>query len=313
MIFTEEKEHTLWVEKHRPTDINNYVGNENIIEKVKVYLQSGDIPHLLLYGVAGTGKTTLAKMIVKNIECDVMYINASDERGLEVIRDKIQGFASTVGFNSNYKVIILDEADYLTPFAQAALRNTMEAFSKTTRFILTCNYVEKIIDPIQSRCQVFDVHPPSKKEVAMRLVDILTEENVEFDMNDVATVVNSGYPDIRRVLNGAQRQVNNNKLTINKSSMVTSDYINKVINELKGSGNLKEKLYSIRTIIADAKARTFEPLYTKLFEEIDDWGKGHIGTLLVILADYQAKDIHVVNKELNIAAMFVAILTEINK
>jgi replication factor C small subunit len=311
MIFTEEKEHTLWVEKYRPTDINNYVGNENIISKVKVYLESGDIPHLLLYGVAGTGKTTLAKMIVKNIDCEVMYINASEERGLEIIRDKIQGFASTVGFSGGGKVVILDEADYLTPFAQAALRNTMEAFSKTTRFILTCNYVEKVIDPIQSRCQVFAVHPPSKTDVAKRLVDILNEENVTYEMSDVATVVNGGYPDIRRVLNGAQRQVVNGKLTIDKDSMVTADYTTKIIEELKSSGSIKDKLFNIRTTIADAKARTFEPLYTTLYEEIDDWGKGHVGALLIILADYQAKDVHVVNKELNVAAMFVAILSEL--
>jgi DNA polymerase III delta prime subunit len=311
MIFTADKEHTLWVEKYRPTNIDNYVGNESIISKVKVYLESGDIPHLLLYGIAGTGKTTLAKLIVSNIDCDVMYINASEERGMDMVRDKIQGFASTVGFTAGGKVIILDEADYLTPFAQAALRNTMEAFSKTTRFILTCNYVEKVIDPIQSRCQVFDVHPPSKTDVAKRLVEILTDEEVEFNMQDIATVVNGGYPDIRRVLNGAQRQVVNGKLTIDKSSMVISDYVSKITTELKSSGSVKDKLFNIRTIIADAKAKTFEPLFTTLFEEIDDWGKGHVGPLLIILADYQAKDIHVVNKELNIAAMFVQILSEI--
>jgi replication factor C small subunit len=311
MIFT-EKEHTLWVERYRPTDINNYVGNENIISKVKVYLESGDIPHLLLYGVAGTGKTTLAKLIVANMDCDVMYINASEERGIDIIRNKIQSFASTVGFASGGKVIILDEADYLTPDAQAALRNTMETFSKTTRFILTCNYVEKVIDPIQSRCQVFAVHPPSKTEVAKRLVEILNEESVTYDMQDVATVVNGGYPDIRRVLNGAQRQVVKGKLVIDKDSNITADYATKIIDELKSTGSLKDKLFNIRTIIADAKARTFEPLYTKLFEEIDDWGKGHVGALLMILADYQSKDVHVVNKELNVAAMFVAILTELN-
>jgi replication factor C small subunit len=312
-MISQEKEHTLWVEAYRPTDINNYVGNENILSKVKVYLESGDIPHLLLYGPAGTGKTTLAKMITHNLECDVMYINASEERGLDIIRDKIQGFASTVGFASGGKIIILDEADYLTPFAQAALRNTMEAFSKTTRFILTCNYIEKLIDPIQSRCQVFAVHPPSKTDVAKRLVDILNEENVTYDMNDVATVVNGGYPDIRRVLNGAQRQVVNGKLTIDKDSMVTADYTGKIIEELKSSGSIKDKLFNIRTIIANAKARTFEPLFERLFEEIDEWGKGHVGPLLIILADYQSKDIHVVNKELNVAAMFVTILSEINK
>ena len=119
---------------------------------------------MLLYGTAGTGKTTLAKLIAKNIDCDLMYINASDENNVETVREKIKNFASTIGFRQ-WKLIILDEADYLTPNAQAALRNLMETFSKTTRFVLTCNYVEKIIDPIQSRCQVFGITPPSKKDV----------------------------------------------------------------------------------------------------------------------------------------------------
>ena len=143
--------HSLWVEKYRPTDLSTYVGNEHLKEKVKVYLESEDVPHLLLFGKAGTGKTTLAKIVVNNIDCDYMYINASDENKVDDVRNKIKTFASSVGFKS-LKVIILDECDYLTPNAQAALRNLMETFSKLCRFILTCNYVERIIDPIQPRC-----------------------------------------------------------------------------------------------------------------------------------------------------------------
>jgi replication factor C small subunit len=169
------QEHTLYVEKYRPEKLDDYVGNSSIKEKVNIYLQSGDVPHLLLYGTAGTGKTTLAKLIAKNIDCDLMYINASDENNVDTVREKIKNFASTIGFRQ-WKLIILDESDYLTPNAQAALRNLMETFSKTTRFILTCNYVEKIIDPIQSRCQVFAITPPSKKDVAIRVSEILKTE-----------------------------------------------------------------------------------------------------------------------------------------
>ncbi len=208
---------TLWVEKYRPDTLEGYVGNEHILEKVKIYIQNEDVPHLLLYGQAGTGKTTLAKIITNQIDCDVMYINASDENNVDTVRDKIRGFASSMGFRK-WKIIILDESDYLTPNAQAALRNLMETFSKSTRFILTCNYVEKIIDPIQSRCQTFAITPPSKKDVAKRLNEILNQEGVEFEMSDLAVIVNSGYPDIRRVLNAAQRQVINGKLVIDKQS-----------------------------------------------------------------------------------------------
>jgi len=138
----------------------------------------------LYYGKAGTGKTTLAKILVKNIECDHLYINASDENSVDTVRNKVRQFASTVGFK-DLKIIILDECDYITPNAQAALRNLMETFSKHCRFILTCNYVERIIDPIQSRCQIFEIIPPSKTEVAQRLNQILEEEEVNFELNQI--------------------------------------------------------------------------------------------------------------------------------
>ena len=180
MSFFEQKEemvdNSLWVEKYRPIKLDDYVGNEHLKEKVSGYIESEDVPHLLLFGRAGTGKTTLAKLIVKSIECDYMVINASDENNVDTVRNKVKNFASSQGFKK-YKIIILDEFDYMTPNAQARLRNLMETFSKHCRFILTCNYVEKIIDPIQSRCQTFQIVPPSKKEVAVQLDKILKSES----------------------------------------------------------------------------------------------------------------------------------------
>ena len=170
--MTQNKQHTLWVERYRPVSLENYIGNEHLKTKVSKYISTGDIPHLLLHGKAGTGKTTLAKLLVSNVDCDQMYVNASDENNVETVRNKIKMFASSVGFK-DLKVIILDECDFLTPNAQAALRNLMETFSKHCRFILTCNYVERIIDPIQSRCQSFQIIPPSKKEVAIHISKIL--------------------------------------------------------------------------------------------------------------------------------------------
>ena len=182
----DEIKNSLRLEKYRPSNLESYIGNEHLKSKVEVYLESGDLPHLLLYGRAGTGKTTLAKLLVNNIECDYLYINASDERKLEMVRDKVKNFASTIGF-SNMKVIILDEADYITPASQAALRNLMETFSKHCRFILTCNYVERIIDPIQSRCQAFQIVPPDRKQVAVHLGNILTKEKVESDAENMTS------------------------------------------------------------------------------------------------------------------------------
>jgi replication factor C small subunit len=301
---------TLWVEKYRPDTLEGYVGNEHILEKVKIYIQNEDVPHLLLYGQAGTGKTTLAKIITNQIDCDVMYINASDENNVDTVRDKIRGFASSMGFRK-WKIIILDESDYLTPNAQAALRNLMETFSKSTRFILTCNYVEKIIDPIQSRCQTFAITPPSKKDVAKRLNEILNQEGVEFEMSDLAVIVNSGYPDIRRVLNAAQRQVINGKLVIDKQSTIQANYAEEVVKVLQSSSDAKSKFVSIRQIIADSGVKDFTPLYRLLYDRVDDYANNKVGQTILNIADGQYKDTMVVDKEINVMAMMLNIITSI--
>lgn len=303
------KEHTLWVEKYRPATLEGYVGNVAIVDKVKIYLENGDVPHLLLYGQAGTGKTTLAKIIANNIDADIMYINASDENNIETVRTKVKNFASTIGFKS-WKIVILDEADYMTPNGQAALRNLMETFSKTTRFILTCNYVEKIIDPIQSRCQTFSITPPSKTEVAKRIVQILNLEKVEYDNVNLATLINNGYPDIRRILNSCQRQIVDNKLKIDEQSLVEANYMTKVLDVLKMSDG-KDSFRQIRKLIADSKVKDFTALYKFLFDEIDNYAKGHIATVILILAESQYQDAFAVDKELHIMAMMVKLINEL--
>ncbi len=299
-------ENTLWVEKYRPDTLEGYVGNDTLKSKIEIYLKNGDVPHLLLYGKAGTGKTTLAKIVTNNIDCDYMYINASDENNVDTVRTKIRDFASSVGFRK-YKVIILDEADYLTPNAQAALRNLMETFSKSTRFILTCNYVEKIIDPIQSRCQVFGITPPSRKEVAVRLGNICTDEGIELDMDALVQIVNSSYPDIRRGINALQRQVVDGRIVIDKQSMLESNYMIKILEELKGNRSFN----TIRNIVAKSQVKSFEDLYRFLYDNIDDYAPNSIAKTILIISDAQYQDAFVVDKEINVMAMFSKILGEI--
>tara|TARA_B100000214_G_C23963692_1_gene626608 strand:- start:1430 stop:2356 length:927 start_codon:yes stop_codon:yes gene_type:complete len=299
--------HTLWVEKYRPQNLDKYIGNEHLIEKAKVWIESGDIPHLLLYGKAGTGKTTLAKMLTNSIDCDYLYINASDERKLEMVREKVKSFASTIGFK-DMKVIILDEADYITPTSQAALRNVMETFSKHCRFILTCNFVERIIDPIQSRCQSFQIIPPSKKEVAIHLSNILKEESIDYSNDNVVSLVQSGYPDIRRVINSAQRQVVDGKLVVDQQALIENDYKLSLIKILKEESK-KDAFKNIRKLLADSKVTDFADGFRLLYDTLDDWAVGHTAECILTLAEGQRDDIVVVDKEINFMATMVKILT----
>ena len=306
MIIKED--HGLWVERYRPSTMETYIGNEHLKSKVSIYLESGDLPHLLLYGRAGTGKTTLAKLLVNNIECDYLYINASDENNVDTVRTKVKTFASTMGFK-DMKIIILDECDYITPNAQAALRNLMETFSKHCRFILTCNYVERIIDPIQSRCQSFQIIPPSKKEVAVHLSNILKNENVIFKVDDIATIINGGYPDIRKVINTSQRQVVKNELKLDAQEIILSDYKLKLLKVIQTKSKTRKEIFTeIRQILADAKVTDFADFFRLLYDEVDTYGTGHIAECILIIARYESSDTHVVDKEINAMAMLIEIL-----
>ena len=297
---------TLWVEKYRPSSLDTYIGNDHLKSKVEVYLESGDLPHLLLHGKAGTGKTTLAKILMNNIDCDYLYINASDENNVETVRTKIKNFASSVGFK-DYKIIALDECDYITPNAQAALRNLMETFSKHCRFILTCNYVERIIDPIQSRCQSFQIIPPSKKEVAIHLSSILDDEDVSYDVSDIGILVNGGYPDIRRVINSAQRNVIDGRLTLDKGSVIQNDYKLKLLEILK-TQDKKSAFKNIRQLVADSQITDFADLFRLLYDEVDSYGKGHVAECILVIAKYELSDSQVVDKEINAMAMLIELL-----
>lgn len=300
-------EHTIWVEKYRPAILENYIGNQDLKDKLAHYIETQDIPHLLFYGTAGTGKTTAAKILVKNINCDYLFINASDERGIDIIRDKIKNFASTTGF-SPLKIVVLDEADALTPDAQAALRNMMEVYSQKTRFILTCNYVERIIPPIVSRCQTSSLTPPSKKEVAVHLMKILTNEQVEYDNQNIATLVNAYYPDIRRVIGTAQQQTHNSKLTVKISEIIASDSKLQVMDSLMSNQTPLAKVNQIRQIIADAGVRDFTELYRLLYDKVQDYAPDKIPQTIIHIAEGQFRDSFVPDKEITFMATIYNIL-----
>jgi len=303
----EEVNNSLWVEKYRPRKLTEYVGNEHLKQKVADYLQSGDVPHLLFFGKAGTGKTTLAKLIVNSINCDHIIINASDENNVDTVRNKVKGFASTVGFK-DMKVVILDEFDYMTPNAQAILRNLMETFSKHCRFILTCNYVEKVISPIRSRTQEFQIVPPSKKEVAVQISQILGKEGVSFQPTDLVPIIDSSYPDIRKIINTCQLNSTKGKLKLDTTSVIDSDIKSKVVEILKGSDAKPNKWKNIRQAVADARIQDFTELYTFLYEKVDDYGSGNTSNIILILSESQHKDALVVDKEITFMSCIIQIV-----
>ena len=304
---TEKVNNSLWVEKYRPKKLSEYVGNEHLKEKVADYLQTGDVPHLLFFGKAGTGKTTLAKLIVNSINCDHIIINASDENNVDTVRNKVKGFASTIGFK-DMKVIILDEFDYMTPNAQAILRNLMETFSKHCRFILTCNYVEKVIDPIQSRCQTFQIVPPTKKDVAVQISQILGKEGVTFEPKDLVPIIDSSYPDIRKVINTCQLNSSKGKLKLDTTSVIDSDIKSKVVEILKGSDAKPNKWKNIRQAVADARIQDFTELYSFLYEKVDEYGGNNTSNIILILSESQHKDALVVDKEITFMSCIIQIV-----
>jgi replication factor C small subunit len=298
-----DKQHTLLVEKYRSTKLEDYVGNENIKATISKYLSQNDIQNLIFYGPPGTGKTTLAKLIVNNLNCDHLYINASDERGIETIRDKVSGFASSASFKP-LKVIILDEADFLTIQAQASLRNVIETFSRSTRFILTCNYIERIIDPLQSRCQVLKIVPPSMREVASHIAGILDNENIEWAKETLGPIVKQYYPDIRKILGTAQLSTIDNKLVLDKSILVSNNYIEQVINELKTGKNWK----TIRQIIADSNINDYDELFKALYDNVSTYAPQSEGLVTIYINEHSYQANFRIDKEINMMACIAQII-----
>jgi len=297
------KKHTLWIEKYRSQTLEQYIGNDAVKSRIADCIATNDIPHFIFSGTAGTGKTTLAKLIVNNIKCDYIYLNASDENGIDMIREKVKGFASSASFNP-IKVVILDEADFLTQPAQAALRNIIEEYAVSTRFILTCNYIERLIEPIQSRCEINILTPPSKGDVARHIcTNILDVEGVEYNIKDVASLVKEYYPDIRSIIKYLQAGIKDNKFVV---LTVNTDWLSKVVEVLKSRD--KKAWYTIRQIVADAQVNDFQVAYRFLFDNLEKYSYGHDAEISIILDDFIWRASIVPDKEINFSAAVAKIL-----
>lgn len=301
-------EHLLFTEKYRPKIIVDCILPERLKTPFQEYVNQSKIPNLLLSGGAGVGKTTVAKAMCEEIGADYMIINGSDDNGIDVVRYKIKNFASSMSLTGGRKVIIIDEADYLSPNAQAAFRNSIEEFAGNCSFIFTCNYKNKLIDPLHSRCAVIDFTLKNGEKAQMasaffkRIQMILQSENIEYDDKVIAELIKKHFPDFRRVLNELQRYSQFGKIDGGILSQIADVGITDIIKFIK-----EKDFGAIRKWVASAdidSATFFRKLYDSLYEVLKPQS---IPQAVLILADYQYKGAFVADQEINT----VACLTEL--
>lgn len=297
----------LWVERYRPKTLNEYVFKDAKQKKiVEQWIKEGSIPHLLFHGSAGTGKTTLAKVLIHDLgveDADVLYINASRDNGVDMIRERITRFGSSMPWGE-FKIILLDEADYISPNGQAALRGVMEEYHSVVRFILTCNYANRIIPAVKSRLQEFHITNQDQTDFTARVAEILINEGVEVDLDTIDSYVRATYPDLRKTINSVQQNVTDGKLTPPESSTdLASDW------RLQMVGLFREKkLREARQLICNnATPEDYDDIYKFLYRNLDFFGSDDStqDAAIVVIRNGMVKHTQVADPEINLAATMI--------
>jgi len=296
----------LWVEKYRPKDLSGYVFRDDHQRKqIETWIKDQSIPHLIFSGSAGIGKTTLAKILINQLgieDYDVLEINASRTNSVDDVRDKITNFVQMIPFGP-FKVVLLDEADYLSPNAQAALRGVMEEYHSTARFILTCNYPNRIIPALHSRCQGFHVERTDQTEFTARVATILVEENVEFDLETLDSYVKVTYPDLRKCINMVQQNVNEDKLNApNKGDAGEADWKFDMVS-LFQAGKINE---ARKMLCGKLRAEEMEEVYRWLYDNLSIFGEESKQDSAILIIKQGLVDHTIcVDSEVNLAATLV--------
>jgi len=305
------REEFLWVEKYRPKSIEECILPEGLKKTFLEFIENKEIPNLLLCGTAGVGKTTVARALCEHLNVDYIMINGSEESGIDVLRTKIKNFASTVSLHGGRKYIILDEADYLNPQStQPALRGFMEEFHKNCGFILTCNYKNRLIPPLHSRCSVVDFSIPNSekpklaKEFMCRVVTILKDQNIEHDKRVVAEVINKYFPDWRRVLNELQRYSVSGTIDAGILVDIAEVNIKELMHSMKNKEFTNVRKWVVNNLDNDP-VRLFRRIYDNLYEFVDGSSIPHV---VVVLGEYQYKAAFVADQEINLMACFTEIM-----
>jgi DNA polymerase III delta prime subunit len=305
-------EHLLWVEKYRPARIEDCILPDGIKETFQEFVKRKEIPNLLLSGTAGVGKTTVAKALCNEVGCDYIIINGSDESGIDVLRNKIKNYASSVSLMGGRKVIIIDEADYLNPNStQPALRGAIEEFASNCSFIFTCNFKNRIIDPIHSRCSVIDFKingskPKLAAQFFKRVENILSQEGVTYDKEVVAAVITKHFPDNRRILNELQRYSVAGTIDKGILASVSDIQLADLLRALKEKDFASARKWVTNNLDNDP-ARIFRKLYDSLYESLKPQS---VPQLVLILAKYQYQAAFVADSEINLIACLTEIMVD---
>ena len=302
----------LWVEKYRPQTISDCILPDGLKQTFQEYVDAGEISNMLLCGTAGTGKTTVARALCNELGCDYIVINGSDESGIDVLRTKIRDFASTVSFESKAKVVILDEADYLNPNStQPALRAFIEEFSGNCRFIFTCNFKNRIIEPLHSRTSVIDfkIEKKDRPEMAQKFLGrmqyILTQEGIPYEQNVLAELLMKHFPDYRRVINELQRYSRSGSIDSGILSNIAEINTKGLIDSLKDKDWKKMRQWVVNNVDNDPQG-----VYRKVYDSLIDKVK-QVPHLVLLIADYQYKSAFVADQEINLTACLTDIMASV--
>jgi len=309
------REDFLFVEKYRPKTVADTILPEQLKQTFQTFVDQGNVPNLILSGGAGMGKTTIAKAMLEELDCDYIVINGSMNGNIDTLRTEIKNFASSVSFSGGRKYVILDEADYLNPQStQPALRNFMEEYSKNCGFILTCNFVNRIIEPLHSRCSVIEFKIPKEAKAKMageffkRCCEILTTEGVEFDKKVIAEVVKKFFPDNRRVLNELQRYGVTGKIDSGILANFEEVNIKVLVDALKAKEFSTVRKWVAQNVDGDSSQSVFRQLYDSASDFV---APASIPQLVVTIADYQYKSAFVADHEINLMAMLTELMVEL--